>query len=265
MGSRLVSAVLRLWTWAVMFFLLAPLAIIVLYAFNASNIQSWPIKGFTLKWFYLAWHNAEIFSALALSLEVGLLTTLMAVLLGTAAAFAVHRYRFFGREGVSFIIVLPLALPGVITGIALSSYFVFFGIGLSFWTIVIGHVTFCTVLVYNNVIARLRRVPGSLREASMDLGANTFTTFRRITLPLISTALLSGALLAFALSFNEVIVTNFTAGAQNTLPLWIFGALRLGQNLPQVNVVVTVVIVVMLIPLLLSHWLMDRTADSGGK
>src|SRR5699024_7049342 len=159
-----------------------------------------------------------------LSIEVALLATALSLLLGVAAAFAVHRYRFFGREAVSFIVVLPLALPGVITGIALSSFFVFLHIGMSFWTIVIGHVTFCTVLVYNNVIARLRRLPGSLTEASMDLGANTLVTFRRITLPLISTALLSGALLAFALSFNEVIVTNFTAGAQNTLPLWIFGA-----------------------------------------
>lgn len=246
-----------------MFFLLAPLVIIILYAFNSSNIQSWPIDGFTLKWFVQAWHNDEIFSALLLSVEVGLLATFVSMLLGTAAAFAVHRYRFFGRETVSFIVVLPIALPGVITGIALSSYFVFLHVGLSFWTIVIGHVTFCTVIVYNNVIARLRRVPGSLREASMDLGENTFGTFRRITLPMISTALLSGALLAFALSFNEVIVTNFTAGARNTLPLWIFGALRLGHKLPQVNVVVSVVIVVMLVPLLLSHWLMNRGSTVG--
>lgn len=260
MSSRLLKWALRLWTWAVMFFLLAPLAIVMLYAFNASNIQGWPIEGFTLKWFILAWHDDEIFSALWLSIRIGIVSTLLSMLLGMAAAFAVHRYRFFGRETVSFIVVLPLALPGVITGIALSSYFVFTHIGVSFWTIVIGHVTFCTVIVYNNVIARLRRMPASLSEASMDLGANTFGTFRRITLPLISTSLLSGGLLAFALSFNEVIVTNFTAGAQNTLPLWIFGTLRLGQNLPQVNVVVSVVIVVMLALLLLANWLMSRAS-----
>src|SRR5699024_3110894 len=202
MTGKLLNWALRLWTCAVMFFLLAPLLIIFIYAFNASNIQSWPIQGFTTRWFAEAWHNAEIFSALGLSIEVALLATALSLLLGVAAAFAVHRYRFFGREAVSFIVVLPLALPGVITGIALSSFFVFLHIGMSFWTIVIGHVTFCTVLVYNNVIARLRRLPGSLTEASMDLGANTLVTFRRITLPLISTALLSGALLAFALSFN---------------------------------------------------------------
>ena len=149
-----------------------------------------------------------------------------------------HRFRFFGREAVSLVLVLPLALPGIITGIALNSAFQYVGINLSLLTIVIGHATFCIVVVYNNVIARLRRVSGSLYEAAADLGAHGFFTFRTITLPTLSTALISGALLAFALSFDEVIVTTFTAGAQNTLPLWIFGAIRLGQQLPEVNVVV---------------------------
>jgi putative spermidine/putrescine transport system permease protein len=260
MGSRIAHWALRLWAVVVMLFLLLPLLIIIAYAFNASNIQSWPISGFTFKWFVMAAHDPEILAALWLSIKVALLATALAVLLGSAAAFAVHRYRFFGRETVSFIVVLPIALPGVITGMALASYFAFLGIGLSYWTIVIGHVTFCIVIVYNNVIARLRRVPGSLSEASMDLGAGIFTTFRRITLPMISTALVSGALLAFALSFNEVIVTNFTAGAHNTLPLWIFGQLRLGHELPMVNVVVSTVIVVMLVLLLLAYWLMSRKA-----
>lgn len=263
MDNKLLTWALRLWAWAVMTFLLAPLLIIMLYAFNASNIQSWPIEAYSLKWFVLTWHDTEIFVALWLSIKVALLSTAVSLLLGAAAAFAVHRYRFFGRETVSFIVVLPIALPGVITGIALGSYFVFTHVHLSFWTIVVGHVTFCTVLVYNNVLARLRRLPGSLGEASMDLGAGTIATFRRITLPLISTSLLSGALLAFALSFNEVIVTNFTAGAQNTLPLWIFGTLRLGQNLPQVNVVVSVVIIAMLGLLLLSNWLTNRASGGG--
>ncbi|HEA53680.1 ABC transporter permease [Marinobacter antarcticus] len=258
MGSKITHWALRLWTLGVMFFLLAPLVVIIVYAFNESNIQSFPIHGFSLKWVVAAWHNEEIFAALGLSLKIALLATVISVLLGTTAAFVVDRYRFFGRETVSFIVVLPIALPGVITGIALGSYFEFFDISLSYWTIVIGHVTFCIVIVYNNVIARMRRLPGSLREASMDLGAGPFRTFYRITLPLMSTALLSGALLAFALSFNEVIVTNFTAGAQNTLPLWIFGALRLGQNLPVVNVVVSAVVIVMLALLLLCYWLMTQ-------
>jgi len=265
MESKLTRRLLGLWTLGVMIFLLAPIAIIFLYAFNPSNVQSWPISGLSLRWFVSAWHNSEIFTALWLSVRVAILATAVAVVLGSAAAFAVHHYRFFGREAVSFIVVLPIALPGVITGIALSSFFVFWGISLSFLTIVIGHVTFCIVIVYNNVIARLRRLPGSLREASMDLGADTFTTFRRVTFPMLSTALFSGALLAFALSFNEVIVTNFTAGAQNTLPLWIFGAIRLGQKLPEVNVTLAVVILCMIVPLLLTYRLMNRAPADGGR
>ena len=163
-------------------------------------------------------------------------------MLGSAAAFGVHRFRFFGRESISFLLVLPIALPGIITGMALNSYFTFWKVNFGLWTIVIGHATFCVVVVYNNVLARLRRVPGSLTEASMDLGADGWQTFRLVTFPTISTALISGALLAFALSFDEVIVTTFTAGAQNTLPIWIFGQIRLGQELPQVNVVVFVIL-----------------------
>src|SRR5207244_1138579 len=157
---------------------------------------------------------------------------------GSAAALAVHRFRFFGREVVSFLLLLPIALPGIVTGIALKSFFAFNGIHLSLWTIVVGHTTFCIVIVYNNLIARLRRTSPSLLEASMDLGARSWQTFRYITLPMVSTALIGGALLAFALSFDEIVVTVFTAGAQNTLPLWIYGAIRLWQQLPEVNVVV---------------------------
>ncbi|MDE3131462.1 MAG: ABC transporter permease subunit, partial [Acidobacteriota bacterium] len=173
-------------------------------------------------------------------------------LLGSAAAFGVHRFRFFGREAVSLLLVLPLALPGIITGIALNSAFQWAGINLSLLTIVIGHATFCIVVVYNNVIARLRRVSDSMYEAAADLGAHGFFTFRTITAPMLSTALLSGALLAFALSFDEVIVTTFTAGAQNTLPLWIFGAIRLGQQLPEVNVVVVFVLILTVVPVALA-------------
>lgn len=262
MTGRLTRGLLWLWTIGVMIFLLGPLVVIAIYAFEKSNIQSWPIAEFSTKWFVAAWHNHEVFTALWLSIRVAVVATALAMALGSAAAFAVHHYRFFGRETVSFVVVLPIALPGVVTGIALSSFFVFFGVGLSYWTIVIGHVTFCTVVVYNTVLSRLKRLPGSLQSASMDLGANIFTTFRRVILPSISTALLAGAVLAFALSFNEVIVTNFTAGARNTLPLWIFGALRLGHELPIVNVIIFVVMLVMLVPLLLSQWLVDRS-DGG--
>jgi putative spermidine/putrescine transport system permease protein len=239
-----------LWTWTVLvvLFLYAPIGIIVLYAFNSSNIQSWPIAGFSTKWFTSTWHNEQVRQALVLSLKAAVVATGIALVLGSAGAFAVSRFKFFGRETISFVFVLPLALPGIITGMALNSYFGFWGWQLSIWTIIVGHATFCVVIVYNNVIARLRRTSPSLVEASMDLGADGWQTFRFVTFPVISTALVSGALLAFALSFDEVIVTTFTAGAQNTLPLWIFGKIRLGQQLPQVNVVVAVIIALTIIP-----------------
>jgi putative spermidine/putrescine transport system permease protein len=251
---------LRLWVVLVLLFLFVPIATIILYAFNKSNVQAWPIGGLSTRWFSTAWHDSQVRSALVLSLKAGALATAIALLLGTAAAFGVHRFRFFGRETVSLLLVLPLALPGIITGIALNSAFQFVGIDLSLLTIVIGHATFCVVVVYNNVIARLRRVSGSLYEASADLGAHGWFAFRTITMPLLSTALLSGALLAFALSFDEVIVTTFTAGAQNTLPLWIFGAIRLGQQLPEVNVVVAFVLVLTVIPVAIAA----RLTGGGG-
>ena len=198
--------------------------------------------------------------ALWLSVRAGLLATAIAILLGSTAAFAVHRFRFFGREAISFLFVLPIALPGIITGMALNSFISFSGLTFSLTTIVIGHATFCIVIVYNNVLARLRRTQSSLLEASMDLGADGWQTFRLVTLPVIATALVAGGLLAFALSFDEIVVTIFTAGAQNTLPIWIFGNIRLGQQLPQVNVVVLFVIAVTLIPVALAQRL---TRDAG--
>ena len=248
MESRGLRVVLRIWVTVVLLALFIPIALILLYAFDRSIIESWPIRGFTLRWFSVAWHDPDVRQAFLLSVKVGLIATVIAVVLGTTVAYAVHSFRFFGRESISFFLILPLALPGIITGIALSSFFAFDGIRLSIVTIVIGHATFCIVVVYNNVIARLRRVPGSLAEASMDLGARGWQTMRFVTLPMVATALVSGALLAFALSFDEVIVTVFTAGAQNTLPLWIFGAIRLGQRLPEVNAVVSVIIVLTIIP-----------------
>jgi putative spermidine/putrescine transport system permease protein len=248
MESRGLRIVLRIWVTVVLLALFIPIALILLYAFDRSIIESWPIRGFTLRWFSVAWHDPDVRQAFLLSVKVGLIATAISMALGTAVAYAVHSFRFFGREAISFFLILPLALPGIITGIALSSFFAFDGIRLSIVTIVIGHATFCIVVVYNNVIARLRRVSGSLAEASMDLGARGWQTMRFVTLPMVATALVSGALLAFALSFDEVIVTVFTAGAQNTLPLWIFGAIRLGQRLPEVNAVVSVIIVLTIIP-----------------
>jgi putative spermidine/putrescine transport system permease protein len=237
----------------IILFLLTPLAIIVVYAFNPSNIQSWPLSGLSTKWFSSTWHNEEMRHALWLSVRAGLFSTAIAIVLGSMAAFAVHRFRFFGREAISFLFVLPIALPGIITGMALNSCISFSGLTFSLTTIVIGHATFCIVIVYNNVLARLRRTQPSLIEASMDLGADGWQTFRLVMLPVIATALVAGGLLAFALSFDEIVVTIFTAGAQNTLPIWIFGNIRLGQQLPQVNVVVLFVIAVTLIPVILAQ------------
>ena len=260
METRATRIGLGIWTLLVVAFLHLPIALIVLYAFNDSNVQGWPIESWTTRWFSPAIHDEAMQQSLWLSVRAGLLATAIALLLGSAAAFAVHRYRFFGRDAISFVLILPIALPGVITGIALASFFSFGSIQPSLWTIVIGHATFCVVIVFNNAAARLRRASSSLVEASMDLGADGWQTFRFVTLPVLSTALVAGALLAFALSFDEVIVTTFTAGAQNTLPLWIFGSIRLGQNLPQVNVVVFFVIVATVVPVTIAHRL---TRDTG--
>jgi putative spermidine/putrescine transport system permease protein len=262
METRAARLSLGAWALLVVLFLWIPLVLICVYAFNSSNIQSWPIAGFSTKWFGTAWHDEEARTALLLSLKAAGLATAVALVLGTAAATAVARFRFFGRNAVTFLLVLPIALPGVVTGIALNSFFSnnpVFDLTPSLWTIVIGHATFCIVVVYNNVVARLRRTQASLTEASMDLGADGWQTFRFVTLPVVSTALVAGALLAFALSFDEVIVTTFTAGAQNTLPIWILGNLRLGQQLPQVNVVVFFVIVMTVIPVAIAARLTRNT------
>jgi putative spermidine/putrescine transport system permease protein len=260
MEGRLGRGALTLWAVGVVLFLWLPLGIILVYAFNTSNIQSWPIPGVTLRWFRVAWNDPDARDALLLSLKAAFAATAIALVLGTMAAVAISSFQFFGREIFSFLLVLPIALPGVITGIALSSFFTFGGVSFSLWTIVIGHATFCVVIVYNNVLARLRRTSPSLIEASMDLGADGWQTFRFVTFPVLSTALISGALLAFALSFDEVIVTLFTAGAQNTLPIWILGKIRLGQQLPEVNAVVFVVVVLTIIPVVISQRL---TQESG--
>jgi putative spermidine/putrescine transport system permease protein len=256
-GTRIALGV---WVGLVLVFLYVPIGLICLYAFNESNVQSWPIAGLTTKWFSPALHNQDMQQALWLSLKAAVLATTIALVLGSLAAFGVHRFRFFGRETISFVLVLPIALPGIITGMALNSYFTFWKFNFGLWTVVIGHATFCVVVIFNNVIARLRRTSGSITEASMDLGADGWQTFRLVTLPTISTALISGGLLAFALSFDEVIVTTFTAGAQNTLPIWIFGQIRLGQALPQVNVVVFVILLLTIIPVAVAQRL---TRESG--
>jgi putative spermidine/putrescine transport system permease protein len=260
MQQRSTRVALAIWSVLVIAFLWIPLVIIGLYAFNSSNVQGWPITDWTLHWFSVTWHDPDVRSALRLSVEVGLAATAIALVLGTMAAAAVARYRFFGRDTISFLLVLPLALPGIITGISLLRFYDFAGIDISIWTIVIGHATFCVVVVYNNVVARLRRTSPSLIEASQDLGADGWQTFRFVLWPVLSTALVAGGLLAFALSFDEVIVTYFTAGAQETLPIFILDNIERGQQLPVVNVVALFVIAVTAVPVLLAQRVMR---DSG--
>src|SRR5690349_18049765 len=260
METRTTRIGLWIWTTLVVRFLHIPIVIIVLYAFNQSNVQGWPITDWSTKWFGPAIHDDEMRQALYLSLKAAGLATMIALVHGSAAAFALYRAKWFGRNAISFLFVLPIALPGIITGMALNSYFTYLGRTFGLWTIVVGHATFGIVLVFNNVIAWLRRVPTSLGEASADLGADPVQTFLYVTLPTISTALISGGLLAFALSFDEVIVTTFTAGVQNTLPIWIFGNIRLGQDLPEVNVVVFLILLLTIIPVTIAQRL---TRESG--
>ena len=245
-----------------LFLIYIPLVIVVINSFNTSRTFSWPPSGYTTTWWQRAWDSPGAREALWTSVKAGLGATAVALLLGTMAAFAVSRYRFFGRDTVSFLVLLPIALPGIVTGIALNNAFRVLGIGLGLLTVVIGHATFCIVLVYNNAVARLRRMGGSLEEASADLGAGVWQTFRYVTFPQLRSALFAGGLLAFALSFDEIIVTTFTAapGVQ-TLPLWIFSNLFRPNQGPVVNVVAAALIVLSVLPV----WLAQRVSgDTAG-
>ena len=243
---------LRLGTAFVLVFIYFPLAVIGLYAFNDDITQAWPIQNWTTKWFEVAFHDPEVRDAFLLSVKAATFATLIALILGTCLSFVIARYRFFGRETISFLVVLPIALPGIVTGLALNATIDTvlqpIGIGFGLATIVIGHATFCIVVVYNNVIARLRRTSLSFEEASSDLGADSIQTFRHVIIPALGTSLLAGGLLAFGLSFDEVIVTVFTAGSDQTLPIWIFSNLARPNQLPIINVVALVVIVISIIP-----------------
>ena len=242
--------------WGVVAFLHLPIALIVLYAFSAEDKSFvFPPPALTTQWFAVAWQREDVWAAVQLSFEVAAWSTLAALVLGSLAAGALARARFFGRDAVSLLFILPIALPGVITGIALRSAYHTMEIPFSFWTIVIGHATFCVVVVFNNAVARLRRLNPNLIEASMDLGADGFQTLRYIILPQLGSALLAGALLAFALSFDEVIVTTFTAGQQTTLPIWMLQELIRPRQRPVTNVVAVAIIALTFIPILAAYWL----------
>jgi putative spermidine/putrescine transport system permease protein len=247
---------LRLAALAVILFLYFPLAIIILYAFNTqSALFTFPPPGLTTRWFEVAFSNPSLWAALRLSVTVASVATLIALVIGSLLAAAVYRTKFFGREAISFVVLLPIALPGIVTGIALRSSFAIAGVPFSTWTLAVAHATFCIVIVYNNVVARFRRMSPNLPEASADLGATGWQTFRHVVLPNLATALLAGAILAFALSFDEIVVTTFTAGNQETMPIWIFERLFRPQQRPVTNVAAIVVIVVTFVPVLIAQLL----------
>jgi len=256
---------LKLAAGAGLAFLHLPLAFIVLYAFSSEEKSyQFPPPSYTTRWFEVVWQRQDIWDAIALSVQVAAIATALAMVLGTLAAGGLARTRFFGREVVSLLIVLPIALPGIVTGIALRAAFGVAEIPFSVWTIVLGHATFCIVVVHNNAVARLRRTSPSLIEASMDLGADAFQTFRHVVLPNLATALLAGGMLAFALSFDEVIVTTFTAGQQTTLPIWMLTELIRPRQRPVTNVVAIFVMAVTFLPILAAYWLTRDTADVAG-
>jgi putative spermidine/putrescine transport system permease protein len=264
MPSNRSALSLKLAAYGALLFLHLPLVVIFMYAFTTDETTySFPLPGLTARWFGVALGRPDLWRALTLSLKVAAIATSIALILGTLAAAAVYRSDFFGKEAVSFLLVLPIALPGIVTGIALRTALGSLDIPFSFWTIVIGHATFCVVVVYNNVLARFKRSSPSLIEASMDLGANAFQTFRYVVFPNIATALLAGGMLAFALSFDEVIVTTFTAGQDTTLPIWIFGQLTRPRDRPVTNVVALFVILITFVPILLAQRLSAGTHEAG--
>jgi putative spermidine/putrescine transport system permease protein len=261
-NGRKAPLAVKLAAVGALLFLHLPLAVVVLYAFTTDDSTfRFPLPGLTTAWFAVAWGRSDVWAALFLSVKVALVATLIAVVLGSLAAAAVSRSRFFGRDALSFLLVLPLALPGIVTAIALRSALGLLQIPFSFWTIIIGHATFCMVIVYNNVLARFRRMGPSQMEASMDLGANSFQTFRHIVLPHLATAMVAGAVLAFALSFDEIIVTTFTAGQQETLPIWMFNQLTKPRQRPVTNVVALFVIAITTVPILLANRITRDTIE----
>jgi putative spermidine/putrescine transport system permease protein len=261
--SRRSTILLRVAVGAGLAFIYIPLIVLGIYAFNSSRILEWPPPGFTFEWFPKAIESTAR-DAFWTSIKVGLAATAIALVLGTLASLAVARHRFFGRETISFLVILPIALPGIVTGVALNNTFTqVFGIDLSLFTVIVAHATFCIVVVYNNSIARLRRMSSSFEEASADLGAHTWQTFRYVTLPNMRSALGAGGLLAFGLSFDEIIVTTFTIGAgEQTLPYWIFSNLFRAQERPIVNAVAVIVVLISIVPVYLAYRL-TREEEGG--
>ncbi len=263
--TRGVKVTLGIIAAIVFAFIYVPMGVILINSFNAGRTLTWPPTQFSTIWWERAFVNPGVREALLTSIIVAVIATAVALILGTLAALALSRTKFFGQESISLLIILPIALPGIVTGIALNNVFTSFLGGLTFATLIMGHATFCIVVVYNNALARLRRLGGSLADASADLGAGPFTTFRRITLPLMRSAIIAGAVLAFGLSFDEIIVTTFTAGPGiTTLPIWIYSNLFRPSQGPIVNVVAAALVIISILPVYIAQRLSAGDEQRGG-
>jgi len=261
-GTKVVLTILALIAFG---FIYVPLGVILINSFSVDKSLTWPPSGFTTEWWGKAVENEGVREALVTSIGVAVVATLVAMILGTLLSLALGRYTFFGRESVSLLVILPIALPGIVTGIALNNVFTTFLGGLTIVTLIIGHATFCIVVVYNNAIARIRRMGGSVEEASADLGAGGWTTFRLVTFPLMRSALIAGAILAFGLSFDEIIVTTFTAGPGiTTLPIWIYQNLFRPNQAPIVNVVAAALVMVSILPIYVAQRFSNADERGGG-
>ncbi|GAA1529158.1 putative spermidine/putrescine transport system permease protein [Microbacterium ginsengiterrae] len=253
---------------AILAFMYVPLMLVVLNSFNAARIASWPVRGFSLESWGKAFTSEPVRAALLNSVLVATGATAIALVLGTLVAFALQRYDFFGKRAVNLLVVLPIALPGIVTGVALNNTYNQIlepiGIHVGFFGMIIAHGTFCIVMVFNNILARLRRLNPGVEEASKDLGATPWQTFRMVTFPQFRSAFIAGGILAFALSFDEVYVTIFTAPpGVDTLPLWIMNQMARPNEANVVNVVATVVILASFIPVWVSQRL-GREIDERG-
>ena len=261
-GTKIVLSIFAVIAFA---FIYVPLGVILINSFSVDKSLTWPPSGFTTEWWGRAIDNEGVREALVTSVGVAIAASLIALVLGTLVAFALGRYQFFGRESLSLLVILPIALPGIVTGIALNNVFTSFLGGLTIWTLIIGHATFCIVVIYNNAIARIRRMGGNVEEASADLGANGWRTFVSVTFPLMRSALIAGAILAFGLSFDEIIVTTFTAGpGVTTLPIWIYQNLFRPNQAPIVNVVAAALVLVSILPIYVAQRFSNADERGGG-
>ncbi|MGR3315106.1 ABC transporter permease [Roseovarius indicus] len=264
-GKIAADSVLVVVVSLVMAFLYVPIWILIIYSFNDNRTLTWPLTGFTTHWYEQLIRNEQLLTAIGNSFYVASCSTVLTLLVGVPAALALHRLRFPGKNVFRRLLLLPIALPGIVTGISMLNMFKMFGFNLSLETVILGHATALLAVVVTQVFARLQRLPKSLAEASSDLGANPLQTFIHVTLPNIRTALIGAGLLSFVLSFDEIPVTFFLTGRDNTLPMYIYSTMRRGVT-PEINAVGTIIVLMSLILIIISvvFTVRDRTSKAHG-